>query len=181
MFGNNCSRPCSNQGNGNAISGIDRVIHVEGIDLELKVAYGDSCPLYADCQQVRSEAGDEVLSHAFDARSYHFVLYYQGRPVGTMTATRCDAGSVDQEQFYPQAFLKAYRRVAFSSCKLRINHYEKRGPGIFRIVTRAAWAFLVSENLRIDIINCDLSKRSAYESLGYPQNKSAGYRLSRNN
>lgn len=159
--------PVSTDIEGKAATLVHRILQDEAIGLELKVAYGDSTSLYADCQEVRSVAGDSVVRHGFDTRSYHFVSYYQDRPVGTMTATRCSDGPVDQEQFYPKDILKAYRNLSFSSCKLRINQYEKRGPGTFRMFIKAAWAYLAGQGLRIDMMNCDVSKRRAYESLGY--------------
>lgn len=146
---------------------VDRIKEDIGCGLEVKVAFGDSSSLYVDCQLVRSEAGDVDLRHLFDAWSYHFVMYHLGRPVGAMTATRCSDGPVDQEAFYPQAFMNAHRAIAFSSCKLRINQFDLRGLGTFRRFTEAAWTYLAGLGLRVDIMNCEVDKRSAYESVGY--------------
>lgn len=135
--------------------------------LEVKIAYGELSPLYADCQRVRAEAGDTVLSHPFDAWSHHFVMYHRARPVGGMSATRCSDGSVDQERFYPTQFLNAHRKLAFSSCKLRINPFDWRGLGTFRWFTETAWSYLAQQGLRFDIMNCEVARRNAYEAIGY--------------
>jgi len=155
------------EASGKTIAAVDRIqVDVEK-GLEVKVAFGDLSSVYRDCQQVRSEAGDQDLHHAFDEWSFQFVMTYRGTPVGSMTATRCSDGPVDQEFSYPHAFLDANRAVTFSSCKLRINDFESRSLATFRFFTQSAWSYLVGLGLRIDVMNCEVDKRSAYEAVGY--------------
>lgn len=146
---------------------IERLTQNSKSGLEVRVAYGISSPLYADCQKVRSVAGDRDLHHRFDDWSYHFVLYHLCHPVGAVTATRCADGPVDQEQFYPQELLKVHRPIAFSSCKLRINRFALQGPRTVGILTRAVWRYMADRGQRIEVMNCEVSKRGPYESVGY--------------
>jgi hypothetical protein len=142
-------------------------IGTNGADLEVKVTYGDWSHVYFHCQLVRADAGDANVHYPFDAHSFHFVMYYKGDPIGAMTATCCLDGAVDQDQFYPRSLLRTHQTRVFSSCKLRINSFKSQGPGPFRLLVRSAWSYLLHLGLRIDVMNCEVEKRSRYEAVGY--------------
>lgn len=138
-----------------------------GTGLEVKVTYGDWSRVYFHCQLVRADAGDEHVHYPFDAHSYHFVLYHEGTAVGAMTTTCCMDGAVDQDQFYPRSLLHTHQSCVFSSCKLRINPFKLQGLGSFRLLVQSAWSYLLHLGLRIDVMNCEVDKRSRYEAVGY--------------
>lgn len=127
---------------------------------------GTQDPLFDLVQEIRRD-GASRSRYEFDDYSHHYLVQWQGEPLGTLTVQAAEDGRLDCEDHYPAVLLDRYRGQLISTCKLRI----RRGPSApiqaLRTLVRGAWNDQLTYGKRISIVNADVRMRAFYRRIGF--------------
>ncbi|MCC9657175.1 acetyltransferase [Rhodopirellula halodulae] len=127
---------------------------------------GTSDPLFDWVQEIRRDGSNQTLFD-FDDFSRHYVLVWEGQPLGALTVQEASEARLDCEDHYPSAVFERHRDQLFGTCKLRI----RRGPATpmlaLRTLVRGLWQDQLQRGKRICIVNAEHRMRAFYRRIGF--------------
>ena len=129
--------------------------------------FGIDNPLIDSIYQVRREGDEDSFEFAFDRYSYHYCLFVDAEPVGTLTATRGVDGEMDCQQMYPESLLEAHADSVFSPCKFRIKRNRFSSFRLMRLMVREFWRDQLDIGSRLAVMNASLDLIAFYERIGF--------------
>ncbi|EMI55912.1 N-acyl amino acid synthase FeeM domain-containing protein [Rhodopirellula sallentina] len=135
--------------------------------LSIQRDFGTDNPLYDQIVKIRSDEQGQRSEFGFDRYSYHYALFVDDRPVGTMTATRLADGKIDCEEAYPQKLLRTFRDEIYSTCKFRIHRSRCSSMKTLRAMVRAVWQDQLSLASRLVLINAETTLVPFYRRMGF--------------
>ncbi|MFG0266037.1 MAG: hypothetical protein ACF8AM_12945 [Rhodopirellula sp. JB055] len=127
---------------------------------------GTTDPLFDLIQEIRRD-GSEQTVYRYDEYSHHYLLKWQGQPLGALTVQAAANGRLDCEDHYPAVLLEQHCQELIATCKLRI----RRGPSTpiqaLRTLVRRAWEDQLSMGKRVSVVNADVRMQAFYRRIGF--------------
>ncbi|KLU01759.1 hypothetical protein RISK_006258 [Rhodopirellula islandica] len=128
--------------------------------------FGTTDPLFDVIQEIRRDGAEQTV-YGYDEYSHHYLLNWQGQPLGALTVQAAANGRLDCEDHYPAVLLEQHCDELIATCKLRI----RRGPSTpiqaLRTLVRRAWEDQLSRGKRISIVNADVRMQAFYRRIGF--------------
>ncbi|WP_286764288.1 MULTISPECIES: hypothetical protein [Rhodopirellula] len=128
--------------------------------------FGTADPLFDVVQEIRRDGAEQTLYH-YDEYSNHYILMWQGQPLGTLTMLAAANGRLDCEDHYPTVLLEHHGDELFASCKLRIRRGPSTPIAALRTLVRGSWAHQLANGNRISIANADVRMKAFYRRMGF--------------
>ncbi|MCM2374129.1 N-acyl amino acid synthase FeeM domain-containing protein [Aporhodopirellula aestuarii] len=135
--------------------------------LSIQRDFGTGNALYEQIATVRLGAEGERAEFEFDRYSYHYGLFVDDQPVGTMTATRLADGQIDCAHAYPPGVLRTFADEIYSTCKFRIHRSRCSSMKTLRMMVRAVWRDQLSLGSRLVLINAEKNLVPFYRRMGF--------------
>lgn len=127
---------------------------------------GTEDPLFGLVQEIRGDGSDRTR-YEYDDYSHHYLLRWEGKPLGALTVQAAVDGKLDCDDYYPPVLFDRYRSQLIATCKLRI----RRGPSTpiqaLRTLVRGAWADQLNYGKRVSIVNADVRMQAFYRRIGF--------------
>lgn len=134
--------------------------------MEVLHCHGTTDPLYESVQAIRRDGGEQV-HYGFDNYSYHYVLNYHGKPLGTLTVHEARDGDLDCQSYYPGTLLERYHDQIAGTCKMRIRRGAQAPIEALRTLIRNAWIDQLQRGIRVTIVNSEPRLSAFYRRMGF--------------
>ncbi|WP_052329611.1 N-acyl amino acid synthase FeeM domain-containing protein [Rhodopirellula sp. SWK7] len=135
--------------------------------LSIQRDFGTENRLYEQICSVRFGVEGEQAEFDFDRYSYHYGLFVDDQPVGTMTATRLSDGEIDCAHAYPSNVMRVFHDEIYSTCKFRIQRSRCSSMRTLRAMVRAVWQDQLTLGSRLVLINAEQNLVPFYRRMGF--------------
>lgn len=112
-------------------------------------------------------SADAAQSDPIDEYSEHYLCLRGEEPVSALRVTRCEAGELDCQAFFPAPLIERCGNLIGSATRFVALPEVQATSKIAQLVVEAAWLDQLERGIRLDLINVHERAVKYYGRLGY--------------